>query len=86
LHINVDVTKAMKVLQLYPRPQGNVDLLQVFGNQNGWDGQQLKGIKLAVPLLIHAELLRDSSEGLHKTAELIFNKYLAPRIDHGQPK
>ncbi len=84
LHINADVTQVMRVLQLYPHPQGNVDLLQVFGNQNGWDGQQPKGIKLADPLFIHAELLRGNSERLLKIAELIFNKYLAPRIDRGQ--
>jgi hypothetical protein len=86
LHINVDVTQAMKVLQLYPHPQGNVDLLQVFGNQNGWDGQQPQEIKLADPLLIRAELLGENSERLLKIAKLIFNKYLAPRINSDQPE
>ncbi|MGH7456957.1 MAG: type IV toxin-antitoxin system AbiEi family antitoxin, partial [bacterium] len=87
LHINnVEAGEAMKILQLYPHVEGNVDLLQVFGNQNGWDEKQPKGVKLADPLLVHAELWRDSSERLHKIAELIFNKYLAPRIDHGQPE
>jgi hypothetical protein len=48
--------------------------------------QVIKRIKLADPLLIHAELLGGNSERLLKIAELIFNKYLAPRIDRGQPE
>jgi len=81
LHINGDILKVMQALRLLPHPEGNVELLQIFGNQNGWNERQPQGVQLADPLLIHAELLRGHSERLHEMAQLILNKYLAPRMD-----
>jgi len=84
LHINGDFLKVMQALRLLPHPEGNVELLQIFGNANGWNEKQTQGIQLVDPLLIHAELLRGYSERLHEMAQLILNKYLAPRMTHDQ--
>lgn len=82
LHINGSILAVMQALRLLPHPEGNVELLQTFGTQNGWNEKQAQGVRLADPLLIHAELLRGQSERLHETAKLILNRYLAPRMTH----
>lgn len=80
LHIKGSSLVVMQALQLVPHPEGNIDLLQIFGNQNGWNEKQTQGVTLADPLLIHAELLRGQSERLHEAAQLILEQYLAPRM------
>ncbi|HWE97987.1 MAG TPA: type IV toxin-antitoxin system AbiEi family antitoxin [Tepidisphaeraceae bacterium] len=72
----------IKEMRLIPDRDGNIVLLEQFGEMPawGWEGQENK--HLANPLLVYAELLqRMPDDRLRETANLILNEYLAPILD-----
>jgi hypothetical protein len=72
----------IKEMRLIPDRDGNIVLLEQFGEMSawGWEGQEKK--HLANPLLVYAELLqRMPDDRLRETANLILNEYLAPIFD-----
>ncbi len=70
--------KAMLQLHLLPDPQGEVTLLQPFGQQCHWNGWQPEGLTLADPLLTFAEL---SGTQTDQVAIKLYQQYLAPRLE-----
>lgn len=76
----------MGALRLIPDPEGNVDLLQRFGDANTWKEPpvELEGFQCANPILIYGELLRmGNDERLRETAELLLQKSIVPRFGEG---
>ena len=79
LHLkkNVNLFQTVVKLKLKPNPNGNIMLINSFGEdeyQQGKYGLLAKGI--AHQLLIHAELVRTGDSRLKETAQLIFDKYI----------
>lgn len=70
--------KAMLQLHLQPDPQGEVTLLQPFGQQCHWNGWQPEGLRLVDPLLTFAEL---SGSQTDQIAVKLYQQYLEPRLN-----
>lgn len=70
--------KLMLQLHLTPDPNGNITLLQPFGQQCSWTGWQPDGLTLADPLLTFAEL---SGTATDQVAQKLYNQYLVPRMN-----
>lgn len=63
-------------LKLKPNPQGNITFLRQFGTHNDW--AKSSEIKLAHPLLIHAEMMTlATDERIQETSDRLYNQYLA---------
>jgi hypothetical protein len=76
----------MGALRLIPDPNGNVDLIERFATGNQWSDPpaDLQGIQCANPILLYGELLRiGTDERLGETADLLFRKFIAPRVGEG---
>ncbi|MBN1141002.1 MAG: hypothetical protein JXB25_04270 [Deltaproteobacteria bacterium] len=56
LHLTGDPLRLMLRLRLVPDPEGEIDLLARFSPADEWRGWSPEGVRLADPLLIHAEL------------------------------
>lgn len=69
--------KTMLQLHLLPDPDGEITLLQPFGNQCSWSGWQPEGLTLVDPLLTFAEL---SGSNTDTVADKLYRQYLAPRL------
>jgi len=69
--------KTMLQFNLTPDPEGNITLLQPFGQQCSWTGWQPEGLTLADPLLTFAELFGSSTDQL---ADKLYRQYLVPRL------
>jgi hypothetical protein len=83
LHLLGEPQKIMTQLRLVPDPDGPVDVLDAFGRFNQWEGRTLKGLTIADPLLMRAELLLQHSERLRTIAEELRTSYIAGRIEQG---
>ncbi len=68
----------MLQLHLTPDPNGEITLLQPFGQQCHWSGWQPDGLTLADPLLTFAELKGGATD---QVAEKIYRQYLRPRFE-----
>jgi len=79
LHLKKDVSHfqmAVK-LKLKPDPNGNIIVLQNFGDNDSKQGEfGLLTKNIAHPLLIHAELVWTGNSRLKETAKLIYDKYI----------
>ena len=82
LHINEAASKVMSALKLRPDPEGNVTLLEVFGQQNAWNNHKDGDITVAEPLFIHAELMLLGGERIRTVAERIYDDYLLTGAKH----
>ncbi|SDZ79780.1 Transcriptional regulator, AbiEi antitoxin, Type IV TA system [Desulfuromusa kysingii] len=71
--------KLMLQLHLTPDPDGQITLLQPFGNQCHWGGWQPDGITLADPLLTFAELCGSATD---QVADKLYHQYLTPRLGY----
>ena len=69
--------KTMLQLHLTPDPNGEITLLQPFGQQCGWSGWQPDGLTLADPLLTFAELYGSATD---QVADKLYRQYLSPRL------
>ncbi|MCK5914404.1 MAG: hypothetical protein KAG12_11025 [Desulfuromusa sp.] len=69
--------KTMLQLHLIPDPDGNITLLQPFGQQCHWSGWQPDGLTLADPLLTIAELCGSNTD---QVADKLYRQYLVPRL------
>lgn len=69
--------KTMLQLHLIPDPEGEITLLQPFGQQCSWSGWQPDGLTLADPLLTFAELYGSSTD---QVADNLYHQYLSPRL------
>ena len=69
--------KAMLQLHLIPDPDGNITLLQPFGQQCNWSGWQPDRLTLADPLLTFAELYGSNTD---QVADKLYRQYLMPRL------
>ena len=79
LHLKKDVNLFQTVVQLKlkPNPDGNIVLINSFGDDQYQQGKYgLLKKDIAHPLLIHAELVRTGDSRLKETAQLIFDKYI----------
>ncbi|MEI6429069.1 MAG: type IV toxin-antitoxin system AbiEi family antitoxin [Pseudanabaena sp. ELA607] len=64
-------------LKLKPNPDGNIVLINSFGNDKYQQGKYgLLKKDIAHQLLIHAELVRSGDSRLKETAQLVFDKYI----------
>jgi len=75
------VAKWMGALRLIPDPEGNVDVIERFAEGNQWidPPAAFHGLACANPILLYGELLRQGTdERLRETAELLFEKFIAP--------
>ncbi|MCF6267483.1 MAG: hypothetical protein L3J57_13185 [Desulfuromusa sp.] len=69
--------KTMLKLHLVPDPDGEITLLQPFGQQCGWSGWQPDGLTLADPLLTFAELYGSATD---QVAAKLYHQFLSPRL------
>ncbi|MDA3903251.1 MAG: type IV toxin-antitoxin system AbiEi family antitoxin [Desulfuromusa sp.] len=69
--------KTMLQLHLIPDPDGEITLMQPFGQQCGWSGWQPDGLTLADPLLTFAELYGSTTD---QVADKLYRQYLTPRL------
>ncbi|MFK5927144.1 MAG: type IV toxin-antitoxin system AbiEi family antitoxin, partial [Desulfuromusa sp.] len=69
--------KTMLQLHLIPDPDGEITLLQPFGQQCGWNGWQPEGLTLADPLLTFAELYGSNTD---QVADKLYHQYLLPKL------
>ncbi len=69
--------KTMLQLHLIPHPEGEITLLQSFGQQCHWSGWQPEGLTLVDPLLTFAELAGEKTD---QVAEKLYQQYLSPRL------
>ncbi|MDX2479223.1 MAG: type IV toxin-antitoxin system AbiEi family antitoxin [Desulfuromusa sp.] len=69
--------KTMLQLHLIPDPDGEITLMQPFGQQCGWSGWQPDGLTLADPLLTFAELYGSATD---QVADKLYRQYLTPRL------
>jgi len=75
LHVGEDYRRTVIGLGLQPNQRGEIKILRTFGTLNGWK-DCIYSAPLANPLLIRAELLLESSERLHETAEVLGEKFM----------
>lgn len=79
LHLgkNVNHRQIAVKLKLKPDPEGNIALLERFGDEKYHQNEfgELKK-NIVHPLLIHAELVRTGNSRLKETAQLIYEQYI----------
>jgi hypothetical protein len=92
LHLaEADHRQTLVALKLIPDSQGSIDLIRFVGGEPDGSAGEVDGIRLASPLLIHAELVRSvESARLRETAQIITERYLLQLLtgtptDHGSP-
>jgi hypothetical protein len=85
LHVPpAEVRACMQRLKLIPHPEGNIRIVETFGQENGWQRAERESgsrIALADPILIRAELLDSRDERLHLLASELLEAFIAPRWD-----
>jgi hypothetical protein len=74
----------MQALRLLPKPDGPITLLHTFGATNEWQPPDRPGTRMADPLLIHAELMREEDDRLRSTAAQIYDRHIAMRFADAQ--
>lgn len=85
IHVPPDqVRNCMRRLNLIPHPEGNVHLLETFGQENAWNREAGRvttesGATLADPLLVRAELLGSRDERIHALANELLEGHVTPR-------
>ncbi len=77
LHLHGDPLAIMLRLRLVPDPDGEIELLRALGEPRDPEGAKDK-LALADPLLLHAELVRKTSQG--ELARHLFDRYLARHV------
>ncbi len=77
IHISGNHDSIANKLNLIPSSQGEIIFLQQFGTQNAFSNNQVD--KIADPLLIHTELIKENNDRLTLTAERLFDKYIEDR-------
>ncbi|MFM7573760.1 MAG: type IV toxin-antitoxin system AbiEi family antitoxin [Snowella sp.] len=82
LHVPKNYTQIFVDLKLKPSSTGEITFLKKYTiHDDAWKNNgNAKNSNLADPLLIHAELMMSKDERLRETADIIFNKYIKPRI------
>jgi len=81
LHVPENFTRIFVNLQLKPSSTGEITFLKKYTIYDAWKNHDnAKNSNLADPLLIHAELMMSKDERLRETADIIFNKYIKPKI------
>ncbi|WP_009632593.1 type IV toxin-antitoxin system AbiEi family antitoxin [Synechocystis sp. PCC 7509] len=76
LHKNVDARQIAVKLKLKPDIEGNIVLLQSFGNDEYQQNKFGELKNLVNPLLIHAELVQTGNSRLKETAQIIYARYI----------
>jgi len=71
----------MQALGLVPAPDGPIILLNRFGTMNEWQETGGRAVRLADPLLIHAELLRIGDDRARTAAAEIYERFIRPRFE-----
>jgi len=82
LHVQGEPLRTMLRLQLIPDPDGTISLVAQFGATNHWLGWQPEGIRLADPLLLHAETIQQGND--ERLPDLLYRRYIEPRLA-GEP-
>ena len=81
LHVPENYTRIFVDLKLKPSSTGEITFLKKWTSLDVWkNSDNIKNSNLADPLLIHAELMMSKDERLRETANIIFNKYIKPKI------
>ena len=70
----------LKEIKFEQNPHKWADTQNILGNAYRKRTKGDKNSNLADPLLIHAELMMSKDERLRETADIIFNKYIKPKI------
>jgi hypothetical protein len=82
LHVPKNYTQIFVDLKLKPSSTGEITFLKKWTSRDTWKNNgNTKNGNLADPLLIHAELMMSKDERLRETADIIFNKYIKPKIN-----
>ena len=76
LHKNVDARQIAVKLKLKPDIEGNIVLLQSFGNDEYQHNKFGELNNIVNPLLIHAELVQTGNSRLKETAQIIYTRYI----------
>ena len=81
LHVPENHARIFVDLKLKPSSTGEITFLKKWTSRDTWKNNgNAKNSNLVDPLLIHAELMMSKDERLRETADIIFNKYIKPRI------
>lgn len=80
LHIEDDEKPVMTALRLLPDSHGNITLLKTFGTLNARDDGGAMELRLADPLLIHAELTQTTSDRIQEVGNMILEQHVLPRL------
>ena len=82
LHVPKNSTRIFVDLKLKPSSTGEITFLRKYTiHDDAWkNNDNTRNSNLADPLLIHAELMMSKDERLRETANIIFNKYIKPKI------
>ena len=75
LYISLQKTAAMKLLKIVPDANGNIELLNIFWN-NEIASEEQKETQTVPPLIAYADLLSSHDSRNYETAERIKSKYL----------
>ncbi len=65
----------MKILKLAPDSDGNIELLNIFWNNEIGNDEYLNEMHIAPPLIAYADLHASYDSRNHETAKRIKNKY-----------
>jgi hypothetical protein len=79
LHVPENYARIFVDLKLKPSSTGEITFLKKWISLDAWNNNE--NSILADPLLIHAELMMSKDERLRETADIIFNKYIKPKIN-----
>jgi hypothetical protein len=72
----------IKEMRLIPDREGNIVLLEQFGETSAWRWDAKEKANFVNPLLVHAELFQHKPDDrLAETADIILDKYLVPIFD-----
>lgn len=75
LYISLQKTDVMKLLKLVPDTEGDIELLNIFWNNEIQAGNKIK-IQAVPPLIVYADLLASHDSRNYETAERIKIEYL----------
>lgn len=80
------VRECMRRLSVIPNREGNITLLETFGNETGWEGSARERVRphtppLADPLLLRAEILGSNDQRLRLMANELLTDFIEPRWD-----
>ncbi len=81
LHVPENYAQIFVNLRLKPSPKGEITFLKKWTSYDAWDNNENpQKNDFADPLLMHAELMMSKDERLRETADILFNKFIKPKI------